>query len=243
MKFSIRSLFVCLITIAILAALVSCSKNGTTTPPGANPPRDTTPIVKYPASFTSNPVLNPDTLYANTPGGMSWTVSHTKGATLYVGTIAINTSQDYQSATVPALSTSTTGRIDLLGEDDRIVSLPVNFPVYDTTLSFMCKATNFKMVSAIETWPGGSMNLTLDQNKYRYTRVCEPAGRVGWATHPGSPTEYKGYYMNLNDGAQFYDGQNLWDNVSITSLQWVRKRTQLLGGILYTITLTFIVVP
>lgn len=180
---------------------------------------------KNAASFTSNPVLSPDTMWYKTPALMSWGALYTKGATMYVGTTAISTAADFQSANVPALDQSTTGRVDLIGEDDRVVSKNVNYPLYDSNFTYICKGSpKWKMTSAIRYYPGGSVVLSLDPNLWVYYRTISGSGRAATAIHTDGSTA-SGVWYHLNGGQQYGDGLYVWNNSFPNPTTWVRSRT------------------
>jgi hypothetical protein len=185
-------------------------------------------VVKYAASFTSNPVLNPDTLYARTAGVMSWVSAHATSTSINIGTLA----ESKNSATIPPQETSTSATITLTGEDGTITPKTVPVPVYDTVFSFICKNSPvWHTDSLIKTWAGGHTVLPPDPLPnwiYYRDRTARALRADGTLSNPGT-------WYHLNDGAQYGDGQWIWNNVFIGlkevtpnnwKYQWIRVHVE-----------------
>lgn len=231
--------------VVMAAALVSCSKpTDDIKPPPSGGGEGGGGGTKNAASFTSNPVLNPDTLYWKTPGVMTWGASYTKGATLYVGTTAVSTAADFQSANVPALEQSATGRVDLIGEDDKVVSRNVNYPMYDSNFTYICKGSKKWQQDGKDTlfWAGGYIAGSIDSNKYIHYKTIVNGKRTGIAIAPNGSTS-NGYWNSLNNGAQFWNGLQVYDNVFLSETYWIRERHFVSGGISYIHRIRHVVVP
>lgn len=246
MKTAIRSLLVGYITFAIVAALVSCKKEDAKQPPVITPPKDTT-TVKHAAVFTSSPIMSPDTLYWKTSGGsMSWGASYAKGATLYVGTTSVNTAADFQSANVPALEQSATGRIDLVGEDDKVVTRNVNYPVYDSNFTYITKGSSKWKEDGDTTFsvafPLGYQVSSPDLNLYIYYKTIVNGKRSGMAIAPNGSTS-TGWWNSLSNGSQFQNGGGTYNNIFLSETRWIMERTYLSGGVSFTRRIHYKVVP
>lgn len=173
------------------------------------------------ASFTSPPVLTPDTIYARTAGAtLAWGSSYATNTSISVGTL----SDAKSSATMPALEKSTSCTITLVSEDGSLVTRTVPLPVFDTAFGFITKFNpRWKMASAIRYYPGGQVNLPLDPDITIYYRDMYNGGRKGITIHNG--VEYPGTWYHLNNGAQYGDGMYVWDNSFPNPTTWVRTRT------------------
>lgn len=252
MKTAIRSLLVGYITFAMAAALVSCTKDT----PSKSDPVDLCPLLpgvqtnsadcppppKNAAIFTSNPVLNPDTLWARTPGQLNWNTQYATKTEITLGALA----EDKKSASIPALETSASTTITLTGEDGALVSKVVPIAVYDTMFTFICKNGSKWLENGDTTFstafPGGYQVSTPDQNKYIYYKTIVNGKRSGTAIAPNGSTS-TGWWNSLNNGAQFQNGGGIYDNIFLSDTKWVMQRVYVSSGVQFTRRIHYKVVP
>ena len=243
MKRSINSFLrisLTILTVAIFAA--GCSKPKDDIKPPAEGGTGGAGGTKNAAVFTSNPLMNPDTLWARTSGQLSWNSQYATKTEITLGTLA----EDKKSASVPALETSTSTTVTLTGEDGGLVSKVVPIPVYDTMFTFICKAGNKWQEDGDTTFssafPGGYQVSTPDLNKYIYYKTIVNGKRSGMAIAPNGSTS-TGWWNSLSNGSQFQNGGGIYNNVFLSETKWILERSYSSGGVSFTRRIHYKVVP
>ncbi len=222
--------------ILIASAWVGCSKSSPSPSGGGS-------VIKYPASFTSQPVLDPDTLYARTAGTLTWVSAHTTNTIISMGTLASNNI----SATIPALETSSSATITLTGEDGALVSKVVPIPVYDTMFTFICRGGSKWKEDGDTTFstafpPLGYQVSSPDLNLYIFYKTIVNGKRSGTAIAPSGSTS-TGWWNSLNNGAQFQNGGGIYNNIFLSETKWIMERSYSSGGFSFIRKIHYKVVP